>query len=654
MNKPLGTYWYLLIFIFLVSITFAVYWPAVNHEFVKYDDDKYVTDNREVKSGLGRQGVRWAFTSGYASNWHPVTWLSHMADCEFFGLRAGAHHLTSVLFHIANTLLLFVVLKRMTGAMWASAFVAAVFGLHPLHVESVAWVAERKDVLSTFFWMLTIWAYARYAERPKVSRYLLTLALFVLGIMAKPMLVTLPFVLLLLDFWPLERIQLGRCVGSGDLQNNNEQDVPGQKPILQLVFEKVPFFVISIASSVVTVFVQRSGGAVPTMEALGVKVRLGNAVVSYIGYIEKMFWPSRLAVLYPHPASSLSMTRVAVCGLLLVLMSICFIYFGRRRRYLAVGWLWYVGTLVPVIGLVQVGVQAMADRYTYIPLTGLFIIIAWGASELVAGWRYRRVVVVLSAVAVLSAAICLTSLQLRHWQNSITLFERTIDVTSNNWLIHNNYANVLKEMGRVDEAVEHFYESLRVRPNSAEVHNNLGNALGKLGKIDEEIEHYEKALSLRPKFPAARYNLATALAKQGKTDGAIAEYREALRFGPRDVDALSNLGFVLAEQGKFDEAIDYYKRAIEIEPKNIIAHGRLGLALASVGKIDEAIRQCRIVLSARPEDAEMHFNVGVLLERQGKIGEAIKEYQQALAINPDYTQASECLKAALTKQGKKD
>ena len=654
MNKPLGKYWYLLICVLLISVIFAVYWLAVNHEFVKYDDDKYVTDNREVKSGLSRQGIRWAFTTGYASNWHPVTWLSHMADCELFGLRAGAHHLTSVLFHIANTLLLFVVLKRMTGALWASAFVAAVFGLHPLHVESVAWVAERKDVLSTFFWMLTMWAYARYAEHPKVSRYLLTFLLFVLGIMAKPMLVTLPFVLLLLDYWPLERIQLGKCVGSGDLQNNNEQDVLRQKPILQLVLEKVPFFVISIVSCIVTVFVQRSGGAVPTMEALGVKVRVGNAVVSYIGYIEKMFWPSRLAVLYPHPAGSLSMIRVMVCGLLLFFVSVCFIYFGHRRRYLAVGWLWYVGTLVPVIGLVQVGVQAMADRYTYIPLTGLFIIIAWGASELVRGRRYRRVVSAALAVAVLSAAICLTSLQLRYWQNSITLFEHTIDVTSNNWLIHNNYGNILKEMGRVDEAVEHFYESLRVRPNSAEVHNNLGNALGKLGKIDEEIEHYRKALKLKPKFPAAHYNLATALAKQGKTDEAIAEYREALRFGPRDVDALSNLGFALAEQGNFNKAIDYYKRALEIEPENVIAHGRLGLALAGVGKIDEALKECRIVLSARPEDAEMHFNVGVLLERQGKIGEAIKGYRQALQINPDYTQADERLKAALAKQGKRD
>ncbi|MHC4571781.1 MAG: tetratricopeptide repeat protein [Planctomycetota bacterium] len=650
MNKPLGKYWYLLICIFLILATFAAYWPVLKCEFVKYDDDKYVTDNHQVKSGLSWQGVRWAFTTGHASNWHPVTWLSHMADCKLFGLQAGAHHLTNLLLHIANTLLLFSVLKRMTGALWPSAFVAAVFGLHPLHIESVAWVAERKDVLSTFFWMLTMWAYVLYAERPGVGRYLLTLVLFVLGLMAKPMLVTLPFVLLLLDYWPLERIRLSRHEGNGELQNTNEQNTHRQKPILHLLFEKVPFFVISAISSVVTVFVQRIGGAVPTMEAMGIKVRIGNAVVSYIGYIEKMLWPSGLAVLYPHPAGSLSMTKAMVCGLLLVLISICLIYFGLRRRYLAVGWLWYIGTLVPVIGLVQVGGQAMADRYTYIPLTGLFIIIAWGASELVAGWRYRKVVATTLAVVVLTAAVGSTRLQLRHWQNSLTLFKRTLDVTSKNWLIHNNYANVLKETGRVDEAIEHFHKSLRIKPKSAEIHNNLGSALDKLGRVDEAIEHYKKALKLKPRFSEAHYNLATVLSKQGKIDEAIAEYREALRLKPRDVDALNNLGFALAEQGNFNGAIKHYRKALGLEPENIIAHGRLGLALAAVGKLDEAVKEFRIVLSAQPDDAEMHFNVGVILERQGKVGEAIEKYQQALEINPDYTQASEQLRAALEKQ----
>jgi len=650
MSKLLHTYRFLLICIFLISATFAAYWPVVNHEFVKYDDDKYVTDNHQVKSGLSWQSVRWAFTTGHASNWHPVTWLSHMADCEIFGLQAGAHHLTNVLLHIANTLLLFVVFKRMTGAMWASAFVAAVFGLHPLHIESVAWVAERKDVLSTFFWMLTMWAYALYAERPGVGRYLLTLVFFVLGIMAKPMLVTLPFVLLLLDYWPLERIQLRKQTGNGDLQSSKKQNTIGQKPIMQLVVEKVPFFVISAVSCVVTVFVQRIGGAVPTMEALGLKVRVGNAIVSYAAYIGKMVWPSRLAVLYPYAVGSLTMSKVVVSGLLLVLISICFIYIGRRHRYLVVGWLWYLGTLVPVIGLVQVGVQAMADRYTYIPLTGLFIVIAWGLSNLAAGRPHRKVVLAAAALAVLAAATVCTSRQLRYWQNSIKLFKHTLDVTDNNWLMHNNYANLLQDLGQIEEAIEHFNRSLQLKGDSPEIHNNLGNAFSKLDQTDKAIEHYKKALSLKPNFSEAHYNLAVALTKQEKTDEAIAEYREALRFKPDDVDALSNLGFELAQKNKNKEAIEYYKKALALEPDNVFTHGRLGLALASVGKTDEAIDEFQFVLKKRPGDAEMHCNVGILLQRQGNIPKAIWHYHRALQIKPDYTEARKLLEAALAKQ----
>ncbi|MHC4559155.1 MAG: glycosyltransferase family 39 protein, partial [Planctomycetota bacterium] len=297
--------------------TLVVYWPVHNHKFVKYDDDKYITDNRDVQSGLSWQSVRWAFTTGHASNWHPITWLSHMLDCQIFGLRVGAHHLINVLFHIVNMLLLFVILKRMTGALWPSAFVAAVFGLHPLHVESVAWIAERKDVLSTFFWMLTMWAYVRYAQHPKVTRYLLMLLFFVLGLMAKPMLVTLPFVLLLLDYWPLGRLQ---------------------RPVLRVVVEKLPFFAFSAVSSVITFLVQRSGGAMAEVEVYGVKTRIANTVVSYAGYITDMLWPSRLAVLYPHPGSSIPIAKVIICALVLFSISICFVYLGRRHRYLTVGW----------------------------------------------------------------------------------------------------------------------------------------------------------------------------------------------------------------------------------------------------------------------------------------------------------------------------
>ena len=663
MDKPLHKNPTFLISIFLVVVVLAVYWPVGKYEFLKYDDDKYVTDNRYVKPGLSWQSVRWAFTTGHASNWHPLTWLSHMLDCELFYLEAGAHHLTNVLFHTANTLLLFIVLTRMTGGLWASGFVAAVFGLHPLHVESVAWVAERKDVLSTFFWLLTMLAYVRYAEKPKLARYSVTLVLFALGLMAKPMLVTLPFVLLLLDYWPLERMQFRKVVGEDDLQEGSAQSNDGRVPNLHLLLEKVPFFAFAAISSFVTFLVQRKGGAVPTMEALSIRSRVDNAIVSYVGYIVKMIWPSRLGVLYPHPAGGLSMAEVIGCAVLLVLVTICFVFLARPRpsprggarwrRYAAVGWFWYVGTLVPVIGLVQVGVQARADRYTYVPLTGLFIIIAWGLPELFGKWRYRKVVLGVLAGVVLAAAIGATSVQLRYWKNSIALFGHTLDVTKSNWLMHSNYAGVLREAEQVEKAIEHFNKALKIKPNSAEVHTNLGNALSddRIGKIEDAIKHYKKAISLEPDFSEAHYNFAVALAKKRQFDEAISEYREAWRLDRWNLDALSNLAYLLDEKkGQVDEAIKLYKQVIALEPGNIIAHGRLGLALAKVNRIDEAIEEFEIVLKARPNDAEMCRNVGILLERQNKIDDAITYYQRALEIKPDDTELKKRLQSALARQ----
>jgi len=650
MNRPLHKNRSFLLCILLGLVVLAVYWPVHKYEFVKYDDDKYVTDNRYVKSGLNWQGVRWAFTTGHASNWHPLTWLSHMLDYQLFGLNSGAHHTSNVLFHIANTLLLFVVLKRMTGRLWASGFVAAVFGLHPLHVESVAWVAERKDVLSTFFWLLTMWAYVRYAEKPRPARYLLTLLFFLLGLMAKPMLVTLPLVLLLLDYWPLERMQFRKVVGGDDLQDGDTQNSIGRVSIWRLIVEKVPFFALTVISSIVTFIVQRKGGAVPTMEALSTRSRVDNAIVSYVSYIVKMIWPSQLGVLYPHPAGGLSTMKVVVCGLVLVLVTVCFIFLARWRRFPAVGWFWYIGTLVPVIGLVQVGVQARADRYTYVPLTGLFIIAAWGLPALLGRWRYRKVVLAVLACVVLAAAIGATSVQVRYWKNSITLFGHTLDVTKGNWLMHSNYAGVLRAAGEREKAIEHFNRALKLKPDSAEVHSNLGNALSELGRVDDAIKHYRKAISLEPDFSEGHYNLAVALAKLGETDEAIAEYREAFRLDRWNLDALNNLAYLLAQQGETEEAIRLYKKAIALEQGNIIAHGRLGLALAKVGRIDEAIREFRIVLKARPDDVEMNCNVGILLERQNKIGDAIKHYRRALEIKPDDTKAHKCLQSALAKQ----
>ena len=638
-------YSFFYICLFLAASVLIVYWPVHNYDFVRYDDNKYVTGNRNVQSGITMQSVRWAFTSGHASNWHPVTWLSHMLDCRMFGLDAGKQHTVNLLFHIVNTLLLFVVFARMTKMLWASAFVAAVFGLHPLHVESVAWIAERKDVLSTFFWMLTMLAYALYVEKPAISRYIVTLLLFAIGLMAKPMLVTLPFVLLLLDYWPLERMNIRV---SAKKEENSQQNNIG-KPLSYLVLEKIPFFVLAILSSIVTFIVQRRTGAVQSVDVIDIKSRIGNAIVSYITYIYKTFWPSKLAVLYPHPGSSLLLSRIVTCAMLLVMITTAVILLSRRRKYLVTGWLWYIGTLIPVIGIVQVGVQAMADRYTYIPMTGLLIVIAWGVSDILDSWKYRKKVLITSSAAVLIALSMKSAIQLEYWQDSETLFKHTLDVTSNNYVMHNNYAAFLDEQGKIEQAIEHFTKSLEIKPNAAEVHNNLANALNSIGKTEQAIEHYQKSLSLKPGSSDAHYNLALALSKQNRLDEAITEYYKAIKLDPTNADALSNLGYELAEKGKYTEAVELYKKALALDPDNVIFHGRFGLALAGLQQNDEAIKEFQFVLRATPDDAEMWCNIGILLERQNKTDEAVKHYLKALEIEPQNEKAASLLKAALKK-----
>jgi tetratricopeptide (TPR) repeat protein len=417
-----------------------------------------------------------------------------------------------------------------------------------------------------------------------------------------------------------------------------------------LVAEKAPLFIISAVLSAITFIVQQKGGTVSGLGNVPMQYRILNALVSYATYIRKMVWPTRLAVFYPHPFDNLPPRLITNSAILLIVVSVIVFWPALRRKYMTVGWLWFLGILIPVIGLVQVGAQAMADRYTYLPLIGLFIMIAWGLHDLSANRKFLKMIFCALALVVLTALAICTRLQLSHWQNDKTLFERAINVTSNNFVMHNNYANVLKKAGQVEEAIEHFYKALRLRPDSPEVHNNLGNALRNVDKTDEAIKHYEKALELRPNFAEANYNLAATLAEQGKTDEAIVKFQKALELRPDNFDTLSNLGFALARKGRLNEAIEYYKRALALKPEDIIAHGRLGLALAGINKIDEAIEQFRIVLKSSPDDVEMHCNLGILLERQDKTAEAIKAYQRALQVNPNYTRARNLLKAALEKQ----
>jgi len=584
MNKASNKYRSLCIYLLLTLATITTFEQVRNYEFINLDDPMYVTNNEYVRAGLSRDSVIWAFTKSHFIMWHPLTWLSHMVDCQLFGLNAGWHHLDNLLLHITNTLLLFYILMRMTNALWRSFFVAAAFALHPMHVESVAWVTERKDVLSTLFWMLTIVAYLGYIKRPVISRHLLMLMLFILGLMAKPMLVTLPFVLLLLDYWPLERMQLKKGEDKISLKSPNAINIIRQKPIRHLVIEKWLLLLFSAIFSVITFLHQRSSGALDVIENLSLHEQIGNAIVSYVIYIGKMIWPSRLAILYLHPGSSLSMVQVLICGVLLLLISVYFIYIARKWKYLTVGWLWYLGTLVPVIGLVQTGGHARADRFSYIPFTGLFIIIAWGAADLLAKWRYRKIALgIVTVVILLALAIC-TRFQLRHWRNNTTIFEHAIEVTENNYVAYCSLAEPLLQKGELEEAIRYFTEALRAKPDFIGALNNLGYALNKQGKYDEAEKYLRKALQIKPDFVEAHSNLAHALAHQDKLDEAIQHWIEMTRLDPNNSTTHTNLGVVLTKQGKFDEAIKHFTEALKINPDNSKAQEGLRAALSQRGK----------------------------------------------------------------------
>jgi tetratricopeptide (TPR) repeat protein len=625
--RPRSDFW---ICLALLLTSFAVYAPVRHFDFVNFDDPEFVRDNPHVRNGLTPEGLTWAFTSGESANWFPVTRLSHLLDAQLFGMRAGPHHISSVLFHGLAALLLFAFLRRATGVRWPSAFVAFLFAVHPLHVESVAWVAERKDLLCTLFWFLALLAYVRYTERPGAGRYLLVLLPFALGLMAKPMIVTLPFVLLLLDVWPLRR-------------------PPG-------IWEKIPFFALSAAGAIVTYVVQQHSGAVGVLAAFPFGQRVENAVVSYVVYIAKMLWPTRLAAFYPYP-SDIPLWQAGLAAAALAGISILVLRSFRAYPYLAVGWLWYLGTLAPVIGLVQVGAQARADRYMYVPMVGLSIMLAWGVADLVRRRpRARPAAAVLAAAACLCCAV-LAAAQVQHWRNSESLFEHALAVTGGNYVAHNNLGTALEEIpGRLPEAIAHYQSALRINPNSAEAHNNLGNAWAQLpGRLPEAIAQYEAALRIRPTYAAAHLNLGTVLMRTpGRLPDAIAEYHAAVRLGPNNAEAHNDLGRALAQlPGRLPEAIAEYRAALGADPNYAEAHNNLGNALAQFpGCLPEAIGEYQAALRAKPDYAEAHYNLAVSLGEAGRTPEAIGEYEAALRAKPDYEEAHYNLGVTLAKAGR--
>ena len=627
----------LCIMLALAALTAAVYAPLRHSEFVAFDDPVYVSENPHIAGGITWQGVSWALTSGYAANWHPVTWLSHMIDVEFFGWNAGQHHLVSVVLHIANALLLFGLLYRMTGAIGRSAFVAGLFSVHPLHVQSVAWVAERKDVLSTLFWILTLWAYAAYVRRPCWQRYFRMLVLFALGLMAKPMLVTVPFVLVLLDVWPLGRASL-----------------PGGWAVWRrMILEKIPLFALAAASSVVTLIVQQGGGAVAELRSIPLSLRLENALVSYVAYIGKMLWPDRLAVLYPLPPS---IPLLAVAGAVLLLTGISYLAVRTAgiRPYLAVGWFLYLGTLVPVIGLVQVGLQSMADRYTYVPLIGLFVMVAWGIPDLLARFPYRRHAIPLSAALVLLGFAIAARAQVRHWKDSVALWGNVTEVAlgMEKAQAHTALGSILREQGRIDEATANYAEAIRADPDTAEAHYGMGLILAGRGKLDEAIASFSDAVRLKPDHAAAHVNLGRALASQGKAGAASLHFAEAVRLEPGSAEVYRDLGRSLLHQGKAGEAAKAFSEAVRLKPDFAEARSDLGFALAIQGKMTEAMENLTQALRLKPDLAEAHLNLGSALAREGKPGEALAHFAEAARLQPGYELARQNLGIALMGAGR--
>ncbi len=618
----------------LLAATVAVYSQVRHYDFVNYDDPQYVVKNAHVQAGLTAGGLLWALTSFEAANWFPLTWLSHMADYQFFGPDSGWHHLTNVWLHAFNALLLFLALKRMTKARWPSALVAFLFALHPLHVESVAWVAERKDVLSAFFWFLTLGCYARYVERPGAGRYLAVLAAFCLGLMAKPMIVTLPFVLLLLDVWPLGRAPRPWRWNAG--------------PVKALLLEKLPLFALSAGASAITFAAQRYGGAVAPLGGVSLAFRIENALVSYLGYIRDMLWPAGLAVLYPLPRE-VPVFEVVAATLALAGISLLVARQFRTRPYLAVGWCWYLGTLLPVIGLVQVGTQSHADRYTYVPMIGLSIMLAWGAAELVARRPRARNAVAAAAIAACAACLAVTWFQIQYWSDTETLLRHTLDVTSDNFITHHNLADYYLQHNRNEEARQEEAEGVRIDPIYLEARLDLALALSLLGKPADAEAEYRRALDLQPEgnqIYLAHSGLGAALAAQHRTEEALPELELAVRLKPESAEAHYNLATAFAALGRNPEAASEFAAVVRLDPGDAEAHYRLAVMLAAQGRLAEAAGEFATVARLRPDDAMTQYNLAIALSRVGRLDDAIAHFSEALRLQPGFDAARHGLEAA--------
>src|SRR5579884_619233 len=642
----------------VVVLALVAYAPMGDgsYQFLNVDDNEYVTENPHVQAGLTRASLWWALTKFHSHNWHPLTWMSLQLDWQLYGPNPLGFHITNVLLHTANSVLLFFALRSLTGAVWRSAGVAAFFAVHPLHVESVAWMAERKDVLSTLFWMLTMWAYSAYAAQPEWGRYLLTLALFALGLMAKPMLVTLPCVLLLLDFWPLRRFNITRASGGRKPPVEKKQGAYAPRsPAFAadwwgLVKEKLPFFALVFGCSLLTLRAQQD--IMQSLDYLPLSYRLANTPLAYLTYIGMMFWPVHLTVFYPHTGPSIFDVQVAAAAAVLVVLTALTLWQARWRPYLAVGWLWYLGTLVPVIVLVQVGRQAHADRYTYIPLIGLFLLLTWGAYDLLGRRQSARLAASTIAVGLVAACLLLTWGQLQYWKNDTALWRHALEVIPSG-IAYQGLAKVLEREGRIDEARRTYEEALRADP-TAVAYNNIGAFLAKHGWRDDALEYFAQSLKLYPEQAPAHHNMGLILLEKGKLEEARQHLSEAARLAPDSADHHYYLALVLERQGKFREAESQMIQALKRKPGSASARFHLGVIYAGLGLSRDAIQCFSAALQSDPNHVEAHTSLGALLGREGQLAAGREHLLAALRRDPRNGRAHFNLGLILVLEGQQD
>jgi protein O-mannosyl-transferase len=614
----------------------AVYAQTASFDFVDYDDPGNIRDNPKVPAGLTWDGIKWSFATMYGSNWFPLIWISFMLDRTVFGTWAGGFHLVNVALHIANSILLFWVLKRYTKSLWASFFVAMLFALHPLHVESVAWVTERKDTLSTLFWLLTMLAYLRYVEIPTARRYVIVCGVFALGLMSKSMLVTLPLVLLLMDYWPLKRLW--------------PEEKTGGIALGRLILEKMPLLALSVIVSVVTFIAQHSTGATMRLSAVPIEYRFANAFVSYCEYIVKMFRPVGLAVFYPHPIKDIPVWQIAASFAVLAAITALVILF-RHRRYLLAGWLWYLGTLVPVIGIVQVGGQALADRYTYIPLTGIFIMIAWLASDIIAQQRFRQILAAAAGTVIICVLGVTTFVQVSYWRDTMSLFGHAAAVTKDNFVAYSLMGVRYAEKGQMEEAMRAFDAILKMTPKDADTLYNVAKSLDLQGKTDKAIEFYNRVLGLVPDDADTHGALALIEVRNGNFERALELYKEGLKKKPDDGGLHGGLGSLYLQMRRVDEAISELEKAVKLKSDSMI-YANLGMAVTLKGDGVKAMEYFNKAIKLNPDNAEAHYNLGNNYLAQNLPGKAVGEYEKAIKVKPKYTKAYGNLAVAFAQLGR--